>query len=145
MSHVRAVFLWAARMLPQPQPRAGPAPAHRACHRLETTDETHSCSQVCPKETLLLSAANPLYCLTTVCHSPQLQANKMGKPRASISPCATIHVGTGADSLQMIILIRHAQSEGNKNRDIHQFIPDHRVKLTPDGWQQVSPLPRFAC
>ncbi|KAL1613722.1 hypothetical protein SLS54_010363 [Diplodia seriata] len=37
----------------------------------------------------------------------------------------------------MIILIRHAQSEGNKNRDIHQFIPDHRVKLTPDGWQQV--------
>lgn len=38
----------------------------------------------------------------------------------------------------MIILIRHAQSEGNKNRDIHQFIPDHRVKLTPDGWQQVS-------
>ncbi|GME32550.1 phosphoglycerate mutase family domain protein [Neofusicoccum parvum] len=38
----------------------------------------------------------------------------------------------------MIILIRHAQSEGNKNRDIHQFIPDHRVKLTPDGWQQAE-------
>lgn len=37
----------------------------------------------------------------------------------------------------MIILIRHAQSEGNKNRDIHQYVPDHRVKLTPDGWQQV--------
>jgi broad specificity phosphatase PhoE len=37
----------------------------------------------------------------------------------------------------MIILIRHAQSEGNKNRDIHQFIPDHRVKLTPHGWTQV--------
>ena len=37
----------------------------------------------------------------------------------------------------MIILIRHAQSEGNKNREIHQYIPDHRVKLTPDGLEQV--------
>ena len=37
----------------------------------------------------------------------------------------------------MIILIRHAQSEGNKNREIHQLIPDHRVKLTEDGWVQV--------
>jgi len=36
----------------------------------------------------------------------------------------------------MIILIRHGQSEGNKNRDIHQTIPDHRVKLTPEGWNQ---------
>ncbi|KAK3943484.1 broad-range acid phosphatase DET1 [Diplogelasinospora grovesii] len=38
---------------------------------------------------------------------------------------------------RLIILIRHAQSEGNKNRDIHQTIPDHRVKLTEDGWQQA--------
>ncbi|KAK4234817.1 hypothetical protein C8A03DRAFT_46923 [Achaetomium macrosporum] len=38
---------------------------------------------------------------------------------------------------RLIILIRHAQSEGNKNRDIHQTIPDHRVKLTPEGWQQA--------
>ncbi|EHL01315.1 putative phosphoglycerate mutase DET1 [Glarea lozoyensis 74030] len=38
---------------------------------------------------------------------------------------------------RMIILIRHAQSEGNKNRDIHQTIPDHRVKLTQDGWTQA--------
>jgi phosphohistidine phosphatase SixA len=37
----------------------------------------------------------------------------------------------------MIILIRHAQSEGNKNREIHQLIPDHRVKLTDEGWVQV--------
>lgn len=43
---------------------------------------------------------------------------KMGKPR-------------------LIILIRHAQSEGNKNRAIHQMIPDHRVKLTEEGWKQV--------
>ncbi|KAF2133823.1 phosphoglycerate mutase-like protein [Dothidotthia symphoricarpi CBS 119687] len=39
---------------------------------------------------------------------------------------------------RMIILIRHAQSEGNKNRDIHQFIPDHRVKLTQHGWTQAD-------
>ncbi|KAF2439496.1 phosphoglycerate mutase-like protein [Karstenula rhodostoma CBS 690.94] len=38
----------------------------------------------------------------------------------------------------MIILVRHAQSEGNKNRDIHQFIPDHRVKLTQLGWGQAE-------
>ncbi|KAI9776143.1 MAG: hypothetical protein M1839_000559 [Geoglossum umbratile] len=39
---------------------------------------------------------------------------------------------------RMIILIRHAQSEGNKNRDIHQTIPDHRVKLTAEGWRQAE-------
>jgi broad specificity phosphatase PhoE len=38
----------------------------------------------------------------------------------------------------MIILIRHAQSEGNKNREIHQSIPDHRVKLTPEGHKQAT-------
>lgn len=38
---------------------------------------------------------------------------------------------------RLIILIRHGQSEGNKNREIHQTIPDHRVKLTQDGWQQA--------
>lgn len=69
--------------------------------------------------------------------------------------CYRIRIHT----LQMIILIRHAQSEGNsesqtlnnhlskftpnchlpqiENRDIHQTVPDHRVKLTPDGWKQV--------
>lgn len=68
---------------------------------------------------------------------------------------------------RLIILIRHAQSEGNskfstiptsathdlgpdtllttlvllpqttENREIHQTIPDHRVKITQDGWQQA--------
>lgn len=38
----------------------------------------------------------------------------------------------------MIILIRHAQSEGNKNRDIHQTTPDHRVRLTPEGHRQAQ-------
>ncbi|KAI9791228.1 MAG: hypothetical protein M1816_004220 [Peltula sp. TS41687] len=39
---------------------------------------------------------------------------------------------------RMIILIRHAQSEGNKNRAIHQTVPDHRVKLTPQGWKEAA-------
>ncbi|PWY92596.1 phosphoglycerate mutase-like protein [Aspergillus heteromorphus CBS 117.55] len=39
---------------------------------------------------------------------------------------------------RMIILIRHAQSEGNKNREIHQTVPDHRVKLTPEGLRQAQ-------
>ncbi len=69
---------------------------------------------------------------------------------------------------RLIILIRHAQSEGNsafwlsslpscnaisstrrqcdkpgltgpaENREIHQTTPDHRVKLTPEGWQQAQ-------
>lgn len=38
----------------------------------------------------------------------------------------------------MIILVRHAQSEGNKNRDIHQTTPDHRVKLTAEGHRQAQ-------
>ncbi|KAJ5924831.1 Histidine phosphatase superfamily clade-1 [Penicillium verhagenii] len=39
---------------------------------------------------------------------------------------------------RMIILVRHAQSEGNKNRDIHQTTPDHRVKLTSEGYRQAQ-------
>ncbi|PHH83802.1 hypothetical protein CDD83_2927 [Cordyceps sp. RAO-2017] len=39
---------------------------------------------------------------------------------------------------RLIIVIRHAQSEGNKNREIHQTIPDHRVKLTSEGWAQAN-------
>ncbi|OKL62896.1 hypothetical protein UA08_01582 [Talaromyces atroroseus] len=38
---------------------------------------------------------------------------------------------------RMIILIRHGQSEGNKNREIHQSVPDHRVNLTPEGHKQA--------
>lgn len=38
---------------------------------------------------------------------------------------------------RLIILIRHAQSEGNKNREIHQKTPDHRVPLTAEGWDQA--------
>ena len=39
---------------------------------------------------------------------------------------------------RVIIIIRHAQSEGNRNREIHQIVPDHRVKLTPEGVQQAE-------
>ncbi|KAF3491501.1 phosphoglycerate mutase family domain-containing protein [Arthroderma uncinatum] len=38
---------------------------------------------------------------------------------------------------RLIILIRHGQSEGNKNREIHQSVPDHRIKLTPEGHRQA--------
>ncbi|KAI1438671.1 histidine phosphatase superfamily [Xylaria sp. CBS 124048] len=38
---------------------------------------------------------------------------------------------------RLILIIRHGQSEGNKNREIHQTTPDHRVKLTSDGWAQA--------
>lgn len=43
---------------------------------------------------------------------------KMGKPR-------------------FIIIIRHAQSEGNRDKAIHQNTPDHKVGLTEDGKQQA--------
>ncbi|KAL1901457.1 hypothetical protein Sste5346_001862 [Sporothrix stenoceras] len=38
---------------------------------------------------------------------------------------------------RLLIIVRHGQSEGNKNRDIHQTVPDHRVRLTSEGWQQA--------
>jgi broad specificity phosphatase PhoE len=38
---------------------------------------------------------------------------------------------------RLIILIRHAQSEGNKNKAIHQKVPDHRVPLTTEGQEQA--------
>ncbi|POS84116.1 hypothetical protein EPUL_002929 [Erysiphe pulchra] len=39
---------------------------------------------------------------------------------------------------RLIILIRHGQSEGNKNREIHQATPDHKVPLTAEGWKQAQ-------
>lgn len=52
------------------------------------------------------------------------------------------NIRTSHESIKMvkprlIILIRHAQSEGNKDRQIHQMVPDHRVKLTDEGHKQV--------
>ena len=55
---------------------------------------------------------------------------------ADLAPLAVVLPFLGA--AVTFILIRHAQSEGNKNREIHQLIPDHRVKLTDDGWVQVT-------
>lgn len=38
---------------------------------------------------------------------------------------------------RLIIIIRHAQSEGNKDKTIHQSTPDHKVGLTAEGKQQA--------
>lgn len=38
---------------------------------------------------------------------------------------------------RLIIIIRHAQSEGNRDKTIHQTVPDHKVALTAEGHQQA--------
>ena len=38
---------------------------------------------------------------------------------------------------RLILIIRHAQSEGNKDKTIHQDTPDHKVGLTSEGHQQA--------
>jgi len=38
---------------------------------------------------------------------------------------------------RLIIIVRHAQSEGNKDKTIHQSVPDHKVGLTAEGHQQA--------
>ena len=38
---------------------------------------------------------------------------------------------------RLIIIIRHAQSEGNKDKTIHQTTPDHKVSITPEGHEQA--------
>lgn len=39
---------------------------------------------------------------------------------------------------RLIIIIRHAQSEGNRDKTIHQTTPDHKVGLTPEGHRQAQ-------
>ncbi|KAH0832456.1 hypothetical protein AYO21_05140 [Fonsecaea monophora] len=38
---------------------------------------------------------------------------------------------------RLIIIIRHAQSEGNRDKAIHQTTPDHKVGLTEEGHRQA--------
>ncbi|RMD44430.1 hypothetical protein DV735_g712, partial [Chaetothyriales sp. CBS 134920] len=38
---------------------------------------------------------------------------------------------------RLIIITRHAQSEGNKDKTIHQTTPDHKVPITAEGHQQA--------
>ncbi|KIX03116.1 uncharacterized protein Z518_06666 [Rhinocladiella mackenziei CBS 650.93] len=38
---------------------------------------------------------------------------------------------------RLIIIIRHAQSEGNRDKTVHQTVPDHKVGLTAEGHQQA--------
>ena len=40
---------------------------------------------------------------------------------------------------RLILIIRHAQSEGNKDKTIHQGTPDHKVGLTAEGHETGSP------
>src|ERR1700760_2759049 len=62
----------------------------------------------------------------------------MGRPRVRPQNHVLVEVKEDLIPVQLIILVRHGQSEGNKNRDIHQYVPDHRVKLTPEGWLQAE-------
>lgn len=39
---------------------------------------------------------------------------------------------------RLIIIIRHAQSEGNRDKAIHQNTPDHKVGLTSEGKEQAK-------
>lgn len=39
---------------------------------------------------------------------------------------------------RLIIIVRHAQSEGNRDKTIHQNTPDHRVGLTSEGKDQAK-------
>ncbi|EXJ82930.1 hypothetical protein A1O3_06747 [Capronia epimyces CBS 606.96] len=39
---------------------------------------------------------------------------------------------------RLIIICRHAQSEGNRDKTIHQTTPDHKVGLTPEGHRQAQ-------
>ena len=38
---------------------------------------------------------------------------------------------------RLIIIIRHAQSEGNRDKTVHQKTPDHKVGLTEEGHRQA--------
>ena len=38
---------------------------------------------------------------------------------------------------RLIIIIRHAQSEGNRDKTIHQNTPDHKVSITSEGHEQA--------
>ncbi|CEM05605.1 unnamed protein product [Vitrella brassicaformis CCMP3155] len=36
-----------------------------------------------------------------------------------------------------VILVRHAESEGNVNAEVYTVTPDHLINLTPRGWEQA--------
>lgn len=88
-----------------------------------------------PITTLGLHAHSPTPKLQT--RNTDRQYRQNGEAESKLSPTC-LALRNRANQFQLIILIRHAQSEGNKNREIHQMIPDHRVKLTDEGHKQVD-------
>lgn len=36
-----------------------------------------------------------------------------------------------------IFIVRHGQSQANVDKTLHQTIPDHKIELTPLGWEQA--------
>lgn len=38
----------------------------------------------------------------------------------------------------MILLVRHGESEGNADKTVNQYIPNHKVPLTPHGHEQAK-------
>lgn len=38
---------------------------------------------------------------------------------------------------RLIVLIRHGESESNKDKTINQHIPNHQIPLTENGWRQA--------
>lgn len=73
-----------------------------------------------------------------------IRHRRHGKTKSELRFSLVDHVSLALEELllitvwpQLIILVRHGQSEGNRNRAIHQTTPDHRVKLTPDGYNQA--------
>ncbi|KAI9716401.1 MAG: hypothetical protein M1828_000343 [Chrysothrix sp. TS-e1954] len=72
-------------------------------------------------------------------NSPFLaQANSLTQHGQASGKWSRSTVDPKLTETQLIIVIRHAQSEGNRNRAIHQTVPDHRVKLTQEGWTQAE-------
>ena len=51
--------------------------------------------------------------------------------------CVTMYEQASVESFILIISADFGSLYVLENRAIHQTVPDHRVKLTPEGWRQV--------
>ncbi|CCE91923.1 acid phosphatase DET1 TDEL_0D03390 [Torulaspora delbrueckii] len=59
---------------------------------------------------------------------PTEQTSQMSEP---VFEAATCH------KPRLIILIRHGESESNKDKTINQHTPNHQIPLTENGWKQA--------
>ena len=48
-----------------------------------------------------------------------------------------------AKTLKRIFLVRHGNSEGNKDFTVYTHTPDHAIKLTDEGWEQAVMSGKF--